>query len=261
MYLYETLAKYQKGIDFKKSADYNFYVEHRHLFNSIEMYRSLFDVDNEFDVIRANIIIQALLNKKKIEELILYAYKKSYLKTEEALKFVDEHINGLPYILEGANKVFIPIFSRSINEYYSSKHGKLLCEPYNKLFDDFNSSCIDLFEVYNFELYDSLFTKLITVYKDENIMITYHFDFRTIYIINDQGRLDAKIALFDKYLNKPNYDHVIERIQPVIERYIDDDKDGMLKALADKKLISEKLINKIKHNDFKRIKALERKAR
>lgn len=261
MGLYDTLAKYQKGIDFHKTVDFAFYMEHRHLFNSIEMYKSLFDVKNELDVIRANIIIQSLLNKKKIEELVIYAFKKSFLKTDDALKFVQSNLENLPYILEGENKIYVPIFSRSLNEFYSSSFGKLLCEPYNRLFDEFETSCIDLFEMYNFELYDSLFTKLVTVYKDNNVMITYHFDFRTIYIINDQGRLDAKIALFDKYLRRPNFNHVIERIKPVIEKYLDNNKDGMLNMLAEKKLVSERLINKIKHDNFKKEKLLERKAK
>ena len=261
MHLYDTLIKYQKGIDFHKSRDYEFYNEHKHLFNSIEMYKSLIDVKNEFDVIRANIIIQALINKKKIEEVVLYAYKKSFMKTEDALSFVEEHIKDLPFLNENNLKIYIPIFPRSINTYYCNQFGKLLCEPYNKLLDKFDTSCVDLFEMYNFELYDSLFTKLITIYKDDDVMVTYHFDFRTIYIINNQGRLDAQIALFDKYLKKPNYDHVIERIKPVIDRYINDDKEGMLNTLAEKRLVSEKLINKIKHNDFKYEKKLERKAR
>lgn len=261
MRLFKLLEKNQKNADYHSSDDYRFYFEHRHLFNSLEMYRSLLDVSNEFDLMRANIIIQSLINKKTIEDSVIYVYKKSMMNTLEANKVIEESIKKLPYIIEGEEKIYVPIFSRAINTFYSRQFAKLLSEPYNKLLENFDVSCIDLFEVYNFELYDSLFSKLVPIYKDENVMVTYHFDFHSIYVINKQGRLDAKIALFDRYLKKPNYDHVIERIKPVVDRYLHDDKEGMMKLLIEKNLVSEKLIYKYKHDEFKLKRSLGRKAK
>jgi len=261
MHLYETLAKYQKGANYRKSEDYLFYVQNRHLFNNIEMYKFLLDAKDEFDVIRANIVIHALKSKKHLEDCILYAYKESKMKTEEVSNFMHEQMVGLPYIQETATKIYVPVFSRAVNSFYYSQFGKLLREPYSKLIDNYESSCIDLFEMYNFSLYDSLFTKFITVYRDENVMAVYHFDFHSIYIINNQGRLDAKIALFDKYIKHPKYERIIERIKPVITKYLEDDKEGLYQVLIDNDLISEKLIYKIKHNEFKFRHSLERKAR
>lgn len=261
MQLYELLDKYQKGIDFRKTEDYYFYLTNRHLFSGIEMYKMLLDARDEFDVIRANIIIQALQNKSKLEKAILYAFKESSMKTNEVEKYISEQMKNAPYVKENETKIYVPIFSRAINGFYSNQHGKLLKAPYAKLISSFNTSCIDLFELYNFDLYDSLFTKLVVVKKTEKVMAVYHFDFKTIYIINNQGRLDAKIPLFDKYLKHPPTSRIIERIRPVIENYLDDDKEGMLQALIQNKLVSEKLIYKIKHRDFKIKHSLERKAK
>ncbi len=261
MHLYENLAKYQKGINYKKSEDYYFYMANRHLFSNIEMYRFLLDAHNEFDVIRANVVIRSLQNKEKIEKAILYAYKKSDMKTEEVADFIHEQMVGLPYILDGTNKIYVPIFSRAINVFYYSQFAKLLTEPYSKLLDKYTSSCIDLFELYSFSLYDSLFTKFITIYRDKKIMVVYHFDFRSLYFINDQGRLDAKIALFDRYLKKRDTSKIIERLKPVVEAYLDNNREDLYKALIDNRLISEKLIYKIKHQEYRFKHKLERKAR
>ncbi len=261
MKLYEMLSKYQKGLNFTKTEDYYFYLANRHLLSGIEMYKFLLDVHNEFDVIRANIVIQALQNKAKLEKAILYAFKESNMKTDEVEKYIADEMINAPYVKENGIKIYVPVFSRAINSFYSSQFGKLLKEPYSKLLTSFNTSCIDLFELYNFSLYDSLFTKLIVTHKSEKVMAVYHYDFRTIYIINDQGRLDAKIPLFDKYMKHPSTNRIIERIKPVIENYLDDDKEGMFQAMIQNKLISQKLIYKIKHRDYRINRLLERKAK
>lgn len=261
MNLFDTLAKYQKGVDFRKSEDFLFFSKNRHLFANIEMYKNLLPGTNEFEILRANIIIQSILNKKKIEEAILFAYKDSKMTTSGAQEYIQNTLKELPYVSAGNLKIYVPIFSRPVNACYSSQFGKLLKLPYSDLIQNYTDSCVDLFETYNFDLYNSLFTKLITIYRDKDVMFVYHFDFKTLYAINDQGRLDAKIALFDKYIKKPDTSHIIERLRPVVERYLEDDKEGFYRALMNNKLISEKLIYKIKHKDFRFKRRAERKAR
>ena len=261
MHFYETLSHYQKGVNYHKSEDYYFYLNNRHLFSNIEMYHFLVDAKNEFDVIRANILIKAIQNKEKIEKAIIYAFQESKLRTDEVTKYIQKETSDLPYLIDGNNKIYIPVFSRSLNTLYNSQYGKLLQDPYSKLLKNFSTSCIDLFEMYNFSLYDSLFTKLVTIYRDEKVMVVYHFDFKTIYIINNQGRLDARIALFDKYLKNPTDLNIIKRIKPVIERYLDDDREGMYQALISNNLISEKMIYKIKHREYRFKRMLKRKAK
>ena len=258
MHLFDTLERNQKYINFRKSEDYFYYLENRNMILNLEMYRFLMTPKNEFDVIRANIVIRALKNKKLLDEAIEYAYHESMMKTSDAMTFIHERMTGLPYIQEGKMKIYIPIFSKAINALYFQDYGRLLKAPYNLLFTEFDSSCIDLFETYSFSLYDSMFTKFITVYRDNDILVVYHYDFRSLYIINNQGRLDAKIALFDRYIRKPVTNHIMERVKPVVEAYLKSDKDAFLSALADNNLISQKLINEIRKKDDKN---LRRKAR
>ncbi len=261
MHFFETLSRYQKGVNYHKSEDYYFYVNNRHLFSNIEMYHFLLDAKNEFDVIRANILIKAIQNKEKFEKTIIFAYNKSDLRTDEVAKFIKKETASLPYLVDGNSKIYIPIFSRSVNSLYTSQFGKLLKDPYSKLLTNFSTSCIDLFEMYNFALYDSLFTKFITIYKDNKVMVVYHFDFKTIYFINNQGRLDARIALFDRYLKNVDDSRIIERIKPVVERYLDNDREGMYQSLIVNNLISEKMIYKIKHQEYRFKRKLKRRAK
>ena len=261
MNLFDTLALYQKGVKVTRSEYYYFFVQNRHLLNGIEMYRFLLDPKDIFDIIRANIIIQAIKNKRVIEEAIVSSYKESSLNTEAARIAVQSSLIDLPYVLEGTSKFYVPIFSRAVNAFYNAEFGKVLKEPYAKLMSKYHTSCVDLFDMYNFALYDSLFTKLVTVMKSDDVVAMYHFDFKTMFIINSQGRCDAKICIFDKYLKNPTTDHIIDRLKVVAQKYIDDDKDGFLKALLENKLISEKLIFKIKHQDFKAARKVERKAK
>ena len=262
MHLYQQLAKNQKHHKslIRNSEEFTFYIANRNLLNGLDMYKALINSLNEFDFIRANIVIRAIQNKKALDESILYAFKGSKMKTEEVADFVHERMVGLPYIQEGDLKIYVPIFNRSVNELYYRDFGKLLSKPYSALFDDFSSSCVDCFEMYGFALYDSLFSKFIVVKKTEKTLVLYHFDFNTIYFVDDQGRLEAKIALFDKYMHRPNKNHVMNRIGGVVDSYLNDDREGMYQALVNNGLISKKLIFKIKHAEFKFKRKLQRKA-
>ena len=259
MKTYFYLSKYQKHHNFKKRDDYYFFLEHRNLLLNLEMYRFLLNPSDEFELIRANIVIHSLLNKARLDKAIEYAFVSSKMRTEEAIEYIHSQMNDLPYIEDGNNKIYVPIFTRAINLLYFKDYGKLLQAPYNSLIKHFDSSCIDLFEAYNFSLYNSLFTKFVNVYQDEEIMVVYHYDFQSLYVINIEGRLDAKIALFDKYMHKPATNHIVERVKPVIEAYKNDDREGFYNALIDNGLVSKRLINKIKRKEARFIEKKNRK--
>lgn len=261
MRLYKTLYKYQKRKAFRKSEDRYFFLANRHLLNEHKHYRFLLYPKDEFDVIRANVVIRSLLNKRVLDEAILYAYRGSHLKTEEVRDFVQERMTGLPYVPLGNLRVYLPIFPRVVNEIYFRNIGKLLSEPYAKLFEDFDGALIDPFEVYGFKLYASLFTKLIPVGGDDKTRAFYHFDFRTLYFLNDQGRLDAKIALFDRFLVHPDQDHILDRLKDVVTAYVNDDREALLSALEKRGFISSKLIARIHKRDHRRAAGRARRSR
>ncbi|MFA7378783.1 MAG: hypothetical protein WC014_04620, partial [Bacilli bacterium] len=156
-------------------------------------------------------------------------------------------------------RLYVPIFNRVINQIYSEDFEKLLLSPYDKLVDDYETLVIDPFELYNFRIYDSLFTQFVKVYSDEEIMAVFHYDFQAIYFIDKQGRLDNKIALFDRGIRHPDFHHILERIRPVIAAYVAHDKEAMLTALVDKRLVSEKLISRLRSQDYQFRMSLIRK--
>lgn len=245
MNLYKTLQKFQKNKSFQKSDDYYFFIKNASVLQPFECYKKLLYPDNEFDIIRANIVILSILNKNKLDDYILYAYRDSTLKTDQVKIFIQDSMSGRPYVLDNKNKMYVPIFSRIINELYYKNHGKLLKDPYNKIMTNYSKICIDLFETYNFALFDSLFTKFVNIYQTNDYAAYYHFDYEAIYIVNNQGRLEVKISLFDKYLKNPNKDNVIERIKDVAKAYLDYDREQLINLLKNNELISNKLIKKI----------------
>ena len=251
MNLYKWLEKNQKNRNINSSRDTLFYLENRHLLANIPLYKKFENTWDDFDIIRADIILHALLNKARLDEAITYAYKTSKIKTEDLKDYIFERMTDHPYLMMGKEKIYIPVFPKGINALYTNSFGRLLTSPYNTLLTEFSASCIDLFEVYNFALFTSMFTRLIKIYEDEHLLVMYHYDFRTLYFINDQGRLDAKLALFDKYVKKVNATHISRRAQPVVKAYLRDNRELLYEELIKNEFVSEKLINKIKTAEFK----------
>ena len=260
MDLYSTLTAYQKNkSSLNKSQEYAFFLNYRHLLEKLPQFRFLASADNDFDVMRANIVIKSLINKSEIESAIEFASKKSLemygiINRDYIDNFLKERMADLPYLSLSNSKIFIPVFTRTLNSIYTDDYERLMKPPYDNLLKEYSASLIDPFETYNFALYDSFFTKLLKVKETNDVAAFYHFDSQTIYFINSQGRLDTKIALFDKYIKKIDSNYIVERITPAIDAYLKNDIEGLYNALAKGNLVSRKLIYKIKHNEavFKR---------
>lgn len=245
--------KASKRNSFKKSEEYRFFLENRHMLEKIPSYRFLYhSEDNSFNVMRANIILYGLKNKKEIEEEVKSL--SSYLNKNDKdshIKFIStirDRIIDLPYYLEGKNKIYIPFFTRSLNSIYLREPEKLLTFPYDKLEKEYIESFIDPYDMFSHHLYNSSFTRLILVGVSPNgkEAAYFHYDTNIIYIINSQGRLDTKIVLFDKYLKHPNYSHMLNRISPVVESYFACSRTRFIEALHSSEFISSKLLSKLR---------------
>ena len=174
---------------------------------------------------------------------------------EETVDDLNSIYEGLPYLLNNEeNKIYIPSFPLALNFIYADEPMKLNEHPYDELRKDFTASLIDPFDEYGFHIYDSLFSRLLKVAEKDEIAFFYHVDFSNIYIINDQGRLDAKICLFDKYMHHINKNGMVERIKPIIDAYNADDKKSLIDALLTQDLISGRMHHLIykKERKFKR---------
>ena len=242
---------------FIKSEEYRFFLDNRHLLTKIPRFLNMYDLESDsFEVMRANIILFAYLNKLKLEEEVqnlgnyINANKKNH---SNFLKSFHEIISELPYYQEDKEKIYIPFFTRSLNQIYINDPEKLLTYPYNGLKDNFKETVIDPFDTYGAELYNSHFSRLVKIKSDDKETAYFHYDTNTIYFVNEQGRLDTSIVLFDRYIRHPNYSHMLERIKPVVDAYFNFDRDGLIRALHENGFISNTLLNLIKFRDWAKL--------
>ncbi len=251
--IYSILAKRKKKVNIRQTEEYKLYFKYCTLYPSIlSFYHISINETNQFKIIQANIIIKSLINKdlienrlKEIESLgLLDSYTEEEIR-DDIWKLLDER--NSPYISIEKSRVYIPIFSRTLNLIYNEECSKILEYPYSDLIKKPKNSCIDLFDVYNFSLYESPFSSLILIKKDVSSAAYYHPDFETIYIINDQGRLDLEIPLFDRYIKHPEQHRIIMKIQDVVENFYKNDFNGFVKSLYSNGFISKKTYSLIRN--------------
>ncbi|NCA96060.1 MAG: hypothetical protein EOM74_03675 [Methanomicrobia archaeon] len=250
MGVYDYLNKHRHRRFIRQTDDNVFFQKNRFLFEKYPYFNKYFLVKDDFAIIKANAILHSLINKIVIEEEVYRLIQASELQYKKVvgtflIKELEATLKDLPYIEERKQRIYVPLFSRSMNLIYHQETEKLAVYPYNDLRENFESVLIDPFEVYSFELYQSNFTKLIEIKGDATSKAYYHMDFRTIYIINQQGRLDLKIPLFDRGMRKFSANHIMERIEPVIDAFYQGDKARFTRLLRQNKLISERAYRKI----------------
>lgn len=255
MNLWANLEKYQnRKYSLSKTEEYRFFLTHRDILIKYEKFAHLYDLnDNDFDIFRANVIIHGHLNKQNFEAEVksLKEYRAKTGKKFDKAKFnsaLKERMVDAPYYLEDKNKIYIPFFSRSINMIYLKEPEKLLVYPYSELEGSYSESIIDPGDTYGAELFNSFFTRFVKVGTNGKEIAYFHYDTNCIYIVNNQGRLDVKISLFDRYIKKPVLTHMFERLKPVVEAYFKDDREAFINSLVENSFISNKMLYIIKKN-------------
>lgn len=250
MTLYELLIKKQrKRPAFSSTADYDFFVKNKSHLNKFPRFASLADTKDEFDIIRLNIILAGYNNKLLIEEEIQsinhYIEQGQKVDHVKLINTIKEKMIDEPYFLDDKNKIYIPFFSRSLNQLYLREPEKLLVKPYIDLKTNFADSIVDPFDTYGAKLYDSLYTRLLRIEERDGEIAYFHYDTNTIYFVNKQGRMDVKLVLFDKYIKNPSYNHMIERVKTVVEAYFDNDRSRTINALYQNGFISSRILTLI----------------
>ena len=249
-------SKAKRRKTFEQSEEFHFFINNRYLLTRLPQFTHFYDAENDpFQVMRANIVLFAYLNKAKLEEEIhnLGTYLKAQNDHANFVKSFHEIISELPYYQDDKDKIYIPFFSRALNQLYVSEPEKILAPSYEGLADDFKGTLVDPFDTYGSELYNSHFSRLVMILTVDKETAFFHYDTNTIYFVNEQGRLDAGIVLFDKYIRHPNYSHMLERIKPVVDAYFAFDRDGMLNALHENGFMSSRLLRRIKFRDWTKL--------
>lgn len=266
MKLFETLEKKQQFTDFDAGAENRFFISRSATLNSSETFHNLSRAQKPFDIIRANIVIRAFLNKKKLEE-VYHATSRIYRKNgkinpegEIAIrKAMDEVKVSLPYLKVGHEYIYVPVLSKSLNLIYDKDILRFEEKPVRTLLGaGFETVLVDPFDTYGWKIFDSYFTNLIKVKEVRGTAAFFDYDSLSIYIVNSQGRLDVKISLFDRALGKHSTNHMMERVLPVVDAYFRDDREGLMKKLVENQLISSSLIYKISSDEKKLFSNIER---
>ena len=255
MNILDELERNQAPTGFYKTEEYYYYRDNASILSSIDLYSSLNSASTTFDVVRANILIKALENKRYIELEYISAIKglgTSEEDNEKLKKILQESIEELPYLSFKGKKLFVPVFPFSLNRIYNTDFYRLGYDPYRRLVLNYEAAVIDPFDYYGQKIYLSSFTNLVPIMENDKSLACYHDEANAIYIINDEGRLDAKISLFDSEMKTIDKSNIIERIKPIAEAYLSFDKNGFLKALADSKCFSDTFIAKINKKEAKR---------
>lgn len=258
MTIYDILKKKKSLKNYKNTKEYSFYQKHKKEIKKVSSFYHLKDEkDDGFFILESNILIEAFLSKKYIEEIIIN------MKDEDEIKIVDEIKNMLekrPYIEKDGEKIYLPQFPKALNYIYLNNPSRLILYPYNLLDKSPSISCVDLFDEFGYEIFNSSFVNLHFILKDATSKAFYSDSFESIYIINDQGRLDLVISVFDKYLENKNKDNINERLLKVMTKFYENNLTQFVKALKDEKFISEKmhriLIKNISKKRLKRVKRI-----
>lgn len=267
MNLFETLERKQKHTNFNAGAENRFFVSSFTILSTTNLFKPLSRAQKPFDIFRANIVLRALMNKKEIEETFynavrLYKRNGELSKAGRAAvsKAVEEVQGHMPYMEEGKRKIYVPVLGRSLNTIYDTDVFRLEQKQFRALHgQNMEALMVDPFDTYGWKIFDSFFTNLILIKCVDDVAAFFDYDSLSIYFVNYQGRLDAKISLFDRYIGRRNTNHMMERILPVVDAYFRDDREGLMKNLVDKQLISSRLIYKITSDENKFYSKIEKK--
>ncbi len=239
MKIFDYLYAQRKLSLFNNSDEMMFYKKYKHLLEDNVNFATYLDIENFFDVIKANIIIKTIINKNNIDKIMEEEFlNTNFNSNEEIYEKIRERSLNLPYIKTEEQKILIPFFNKSTNLVYSRDFNKINEEPYINLKKKYAAFLVNPFETYKIDLFDSLFTKLIKVSEDLTTVAFYHYDVNTIFIINKQGYLDSFITLFDRHMKRYNKDHIIDRIRVIINFYYENNLTAFIYALYEQKLIS-----------------------
>jgi len=246
--IYKILYKKRNRKIFRDSDEILFYKRNNYILKDNNYFSRYLDIDNIFDIIKANIIIKSIINKEKIEKNIEREFfiNKNFNSLEVIKKNITSFYDNLPFLeLENKQKIFVPFFNESINYIYQNNYELIEEEPYNLLKKKYSIFIIDPFEIYKDKLFDSDFTNLIRINENDSSIAFFHYSLNTIFFISKQGYLDNFLVLFDKYLKNPNKSKIIERVKNSVSFYYKNNHQNFLYSLYDNKLISPYIYNKL----------------
>lgn len=191
-----------------------------------------------FDIIKSCAVLRGLKNRELLND--------DYLQfpQEQLSKHSIQHSLQLqiPFFLKDDIKIFVPTYSKEINKIYSSNPSLLKEESYERYLKDENYDIVNPFITYGFELLDSCFTRLIKLQAEkDNIKVFYHYDFETLFFVDNELNLIGELPIFDEKAKFNDYIHLFEVLNIVSFDYLNNDIYKLFEHLKEFKLLSSSL--------------------
>lgn len=228
-----------------KSSDGQFYLQQRRRLWMLPSFEAYANATSLFTMIQAVIILKGLLQKETIDQYLKqqgqlsiqqHGRIKHHLIRERYLQAIH---HPYQFIDQNQQPIILPFFNRALNYIYGQEPDKLYDYPYSRLEEDFSTSIIDVFEHYGWQLYQSKFVSLVPLTpQDRSTKAFYEPHARVVLMINQQGRLDAAISLFDRWIKKPDFTELKARLNLAIAPYFHNDRAGLIQQLHAQGLIS-----------------------
>ena len=245
MGFFDLLEKKQRPTPFPHSEELRFFLANASLLSAYPSFRRMRRANSPFAITRANLVIRSIINKNLIE-IEVAKVRDSVLSgdlAEEKVRIaIAEVIKKAPYYDDGSSQIYIPFFERHVNAICSKNPEKLLDKRYQNIINHPEIISIDPFDTYGPKVFASGFTSLQLLMDKGDSCAYYDKQSYSIFIVNKQGRLDRRIALFDRYLAEVNDDNIEFRTKEALECFYRFDYDNMIKSLVENKLISSSLL-------------------
>lgn len=246
------LQTWRESRRFLKSKDGIFFTQQKHRLLKYPSFSHLFSSTSVFSMVKAVIILKGLIQKDTIENYLNKQAQQS-IKEHGRIKhhvIREQFLKDLSpnYLFKDASQqmIILPFFNRALNYIYHQEPDKLLDYPYNQLEADFSASVIDGFEQFNWQLFSSNFTSLVTLtQQDRSAKAYFEPQSRTILIINQQGRLDVSISIFDRQLQKPNFRDLDTRINRALQGYFLNSREQFIRQCEAEGLLSSSYASKM----------------
>ncbi|MBQ4254801.1 MAG: hypothetical protein II721_02235, partial [Bacilli bacterium] len=132
----------QRRTPFNLSSEMRFFLDNNIMLRNNSNYSYLAKVGSHstFDVVRANIVLRAMINKAYIERAYFKMTQGGILKKDlspedrsKYLKEITNEIAELPYFEYEGQRIYVPIFVPGINTIYANDFFKFEEKPYKDL--------------------------------------------------------------------------------------------------------------------------------
>ena len=201
------------------------------------------DASSTFGLIKSDIVLGGLLNREKINKRISFF-------TEEDLhndNIVSCFFHNLPHFEWEGVDIYIPTYAKLVNDKYRKETWAFKQFPYSALAKSNAINLIDPFEVYGNAPFSSTFTRLVKLETHDSDSNAYwHPEFKTLFIIDNQGFLAESIPLCDEKLKHWTGVNLFGRLEALLHDYYANDQKVFLEHMLTFDLISSSLYSELK---------------